>query len=1153
MSLARAVSASQASDYYYEKDPILAPEGKAESSFWYGKLADSEHFNLEGKVADKSFTAVINGLDPNNTKNQLIQDGVNKEHRAGVDLAFSAPKSVSVIALHVGDDRLIEAHADAVKEALSYFEEHFSYARRTENNVTKPVHTGNILAACFNHSLSRSIDPQLHTHAVVINMTETDKGFRAIDNYNLFNQQNLMLNIYQSALAIKTKALGYNIEVGRNGNWEIAGVDKDILEAFSKRSKEIDEEAKRLKEKHPEWSEAKLRDVATLKSRDSKDSKITEPELREEWDKTADKQQILNSVKEASEIRQDMPYKDPKTVLLEAAKAIHENESTFTKSTLLNTAMSLSRGQLGIQSLTEAMGSVRIYDGESKEKAFKMMAAGAKGFSIDEKTGEIIRRTGMFETGELEMVGEEKRSGYVHPRISTKEQIEMEKSVLNMAKEGKNAMVSIMLPDKISEKLKDSRLTAGQEAMVANMLSSADRFTIVQGDAGTGKTFAVNTFNKIVSSVNPEIQVHMMGFTGRASYELEQATGVNASTIDSFLLALQKTSEENKPERSVWIVDEASMVSSKHFHEIMTNAKKYNASVHFVGDGKQLQAVGAGRLFKDLQALNIVKTIEMSDVLRQRTGYMKYLVENIKNYQENRSSEGIVNAFDVMEDKKRIIEIQGAGDRINKAVDLYLSYYTEGRSVLMLTPINKERYALNDAIRTKLKDSGDIEEGKVFATKQIVSLSGANRRIAGNYEEGMHIFLSSKFGGIKAGSEGVIKEIDKKSNTVRVTFGSRDLQINLGKHGEKISAFRVEEREFSEGDKIVFGKNDKMLNVQNGSVGIIEKMDGSNLTVKMEDGSRRKFDSEKSYSFIDYGYVLTVHKSQGQTADVSILYANTGTKAKDTRIAKEKEKNEAKKEKQKIEKKVQELKDKYQKFESTKEEKNTKQIAIERNELLKETRKYQKLLKEYEEIANKDYSFVGFVSNQGATATTTEMLYVSSTRAKDDFYIITDSAEDLMLKTHYEQEKISAIDLTKIESEKDKTEIKTQQSGNSEVREEIKNSLNKAKQKNSSEDNKEKLIHEQVRELNEQFKEKEKTEKNTGKTREEIELRAEKIREKFKDYNEENREEVLKEKATEQKAALYELFKYDKEKESTAKDELFKYDEQEKNEELERI
>ncbi|GAB1534419.1 MobF family relaxase [Geovibrio sp. ADMFC3] len=1085
MSLARGVSASQASDYYYEKDPILAPEGKAESSFWYGEL--SSKFNLEHQpIKAAQFSALLFGMDPL-TAETLIDKGVNGERRAGVDLAFSAPKSLSVMALHVGDEKLIEAHTEAVKSALDYYEKNYAYARKTIDNKTTPDFTGNIIAACFTHSTSRSIDPQLHTHAVVINMTETDRGFRAIDNYQLFNQQNLLLNVYQSELAFKVQELGYSIEVGRNGNWEIAGVDKDILEAFSKRSKEIEEEAKLLKAKHPEWSEAKIRDVATLKSRDSKDSKITEPELREEWDKTADKKQIKDSVDKASEVQLEKPsVQDAKTVLREAAKAIHENESTFRKEELLNTAMRLSRGQLLVNELEAEMKN-------------------------------------MFSAKELQKVGDKTRSGYIHDLISTKEQIEMEKSVLNMAKEGKNAMVSIMLPDKISEKLKDSSLTAGQEAMVANMLSSADRFTIVQGDAGTGKTFAVNTFNKIVSSVNPDIRVHLMGFTGRASYELEQATGVKASTIDSFLLALQKESEESKPQRSVWIVDEASMVSSKHFHEIMTNAKKYNASVHFVGDGKQLQAVGAGRLFKDLQALNVVKTIEMGEVLRQRTGYMKHLVENIKNYQEGRSSDGIINAFEVMEDKKRLIEASGAGDRLNKAVELYLSHYREGNSVIMITPINKKRQELNNAIREKLKNSGEIKDGKTFATKQVVSLSGANRRIAGNYEEGMHIFLSSKFGGIKAGSEGVIKEIDKKSNTVRVTFGSRDLQINLGKHGEKISAFRVEEREFSEGDKIVFGKNDKMLNVQNGSVGIIEKIDGSNLTVKMEDGSQRKLDSEKSYSFIDYGYALTVHKSQGQTADISILYTDAGTRAKDDRRIKEEALAKQKKQIEKGEKP-----DSLQKIirTMTKEKSRFLTAAIDDPESV-------------------------------SSINTSEVLYVSATRAKDDFYIITDSAEDLILQTSHEQFKTSTIDPLEIKRE--------------EIREQIKDSFKDLKfYKHGLEEVKEKdsgkqTIEQQVKHLKEQFNDNEKN-KNSGSEKDKLDelernialkrnkekSASEKVQNEDKDFEQFNKE--ISEKISSQKQLLQELFGGEqKEKNETAKDELFKYDEQEKNEELERI
>lgn len=1072
MSLARAVSASQASEYYYEKDSILAPEGKGESSFWFGQLA--ERMDLRGRIEDSVFSAAISGLDPRDPESaKIIQDGVNKEHRAGVDLAYSPPKSFSVVALHLGDNRLIDIHNESVRASLAYYEQNYAYARKTINNKTTPDFTGNILAACFTHSTSRSTDPQLHTHAVVVNMTETERGMRAIDNYQLFNQQNILLNIYQSELAVKTKELGYQIEIGRNGNWEIAGVDKEILDAFSKRSKEIEEAAQALKKKHPEWTEAKIRDVATLQSRDSKDTKITEADLREQWEQTVSREQIRSSieqVKSSEEVKIE-----PKTVLQEAAKAIHENESTFRKEDLLNTALRLSRGRLLVSVLEAEMKS-------------------------------------MLSIKELQKVSEKTRSGYSNDLISTKEQIEMEKTVLEMAREGKNAMSPIMSANEIPEKLKKSGLTLGQESMVANMLSSEDRFTIVQGDAGTGKTFAVHTFKEIVQSVNPEIKIQLMGFTGRAAYELERATGVNASTIDGFLLAQEKNSEKKHEERSVWIVDEASMVSSKHFFQIMNLAKEKNASVHFVGDGKQLQAVGAGRLFKDLQALNVVKTVEMGEVLRQRTGYMKHLVENIKNYQEGHSSDGIINAFDVMKDKQRIIEEPGAGDRISKAVDLYLTHYSEGESVIMITPINKKRQALNDAIRDKLKANGELKEGQLFSTKQVVSLSGASRRLAGSYEEGMHIFLSSNYAGIRAGSEGVIKEVNSKSNNIKVTFNDREITIDVGRYGEKVSAFKVEEREFSEGDKIVFGKNDKKLQVQNGSVGTIKHIISNELILKMEDGSERKFDTTKTYNFLDHGYALTVHKSQGQTADVAILYTDAGTNSKENRSRFEKA--------QEVQKKQ---------IEKNQDPESVKKIMYK---LKHEKSRFQATTLDNPEALS--------------SINTSEVLYVAATRAKDDFFIITDSAEDLLLQTSHEQNKTSTVNIEEIKR--------------SEIREQINESFKKlsfysSQNKNKKDEKSEsKNILNQVEELKKKFTENNKTNEESVHTKAE-ELKKQISLIKLKELKEIQNgkainESVIEHKVAKQKELLLELFGSDNS--INTNQELLKYEKQEKSVEQER-
>ena len=130
------------------------------------------------------------------------------EHRAGWDATFSAPKSVSLTALVGGDDRVREAHRESVRVALDQLE-HYTQARIGGNHP--PETTGKFIAAKFEHDTARPVDgyvaPQLHTHAVVFNVTERDNGQpRAIQPQSLFASQQFATAIYQSELTYKLRA-----------------------------------------------------------------------------------------------------------------------------------------------------------------------------------------------------------------------------------------------------------------------------------------------------------------------------------------------------------------------------------------------------------------------------------------------------------------------------------------------------------------------------------------------------------------------------------------------------------------------------------------------------------------------------------------------------------------------------------------------------------------------------------------------------------------------------------------------------------------------------------------------------------------------------------------------------------------------------------
>jgi conjugative relaxase-like TrwC/TraI family protein len=268
MTISSALSAGQAETYYQQdyanKTENYYSERGEVNGKWCGRLA--EEWGLTGKVTSERYARLVAGQDPHSGE-QLIRsvpsrESVNNfgeevttsEHRAGWDATFSAPKSVSLAALVGDDERVRVAHRESVEKALEAFEE-FVQARGGGNKPA--ITTGKMIAAQFEHTAARPdhetgyAAPQLHTHVVVMNMTQTEDGkIRSLQSLELFRSQQYATAIYRTHLAEKLQTLGYQIEVdARTGAPEIKGFSKEYLQKASPRREEVKKEAEAMKER----------------------------------------------------------------------------------------------------------------------------------------------------------------------------------------------------------------------------------------------------------------------------------------------------------------------------------------------------------------------------------------------------------------------------------------------------------------------------------------------------------------------------------------------------------------------------------------------------------------------------------------------------------------------------------------------------------------------------------------------------------------------------------------------------------------------------------------------------------------------------------------------------------------------------------------
>ncbi len=281
LTISKPLSAAQAQTYHVKE--FIADEqnywkqGESIQGEWHGKLA--ERFGLSGSVSAQDFARLSEGQHPHRAEQlvrhravQVYQSKTGKavppiEHRAGWDATFSAPKSVSLAALVGGDNRVRESHHEAVNVALNELER-YTQARIGGNHSAEM--TGKFVAAKFEHDTARPVDgyaaPQLHTHAVIFNVTERGDGStRALQPQGLFDSQSYATAVYQSQLTYQLRVLGYEIEAGKSGAPEIKGFTRAYLDASSPRRQQIEEAVARSGFSGPEAAQ-----IAAHNTRDRK-------------------------------------------------------------------------------------------------------------------------------------------------------------------------------------------------------------------------------------------------------------------------------------------------------------------------------------------------------------------------------------------------------------------------------------------------------------------------------------------------------------------------------------------------------------------------------------------------------------------------------------------------------------------------------------------------------------------------------------------------------------------------------------------------------------------------------------------------------------------------------------------------------------------
>jgi conjugative relaxase-like TrwC/TraI family protein len=855
-----------ASYYGDAADDYYAKEGEAQ--VWQGKGA--EQLGLVGEVNADRFRQLLAGqVEPGrSTARRSTRD--DAKTRIGIDLTFSAPKSVSLLALIGGDAAVVAAHDRAVALTLQDVERR-AQARQKIDGIPHVETTGNLVIAKFRHETTRAYDPALHTHAVVMNLTRRADGeWRALHNDEIVRATAYMGAEYRAHLARELEKLGHEVRYGPQGTFELARFSRDQIEAFSLRSREIEEELARKGLTRETASRAE-RQAATMETRGRKEPHLDRAKLHAEWVGRAREvgldlhvgprprglfkivQSLWSPAKVAEHIK-------ARLAVASAMRHIGEREAAVSNERLV--AKALEYGMDGVRpgAIFTAIREA-VVDGDIVAEAPRFFAAGERAEAartVDDLVSDLVTE-GQREPVAMELVQDAIMAGHLIEaprRYTTPEAIGREETVLRIEREGRGALTPLAKDEIALERLLQTRLNAGQLEAVRVMLTTPNRVVGVEGLAGTGKSFMLRAAAAEVEHAGHKVRM-LAPYGGQVKALRE--LGLEARTVAAFL-GSQRASLDHK---TVLVIDEAGVIPARQMAKVLEAAQAAGSRVVLIGDRAQTKAIEAGRPFDQLVRAGM-PTAGMTEIQRQSNPLLREAV--------GLAAKGAVKA--AIEKLGDVIEIRDAGARRSTMAEDYARLSAEARKeTLLVSNTNEGRREINARVREALGLAG---QGKVLDCLVRRDTTQEERLFARNYHVGDQIQpeRDHRALGLKRGELYTVVDTIAEKLTLRSATGDR-LRIDPARFSN-VSVYEPVRQELARGDVIRITRNDAAKDLANGDRFTVAYVSAN--AVVLESGKRQVTLPRDRPLHIDCAYATTVHSSQGLTVDRVLIEAETDRK-----------------------------------------------------------------------------------------------------------------------------------------------------------------------------------------------------------------------------------------------------------------------------------
>ena len=538
--------------------------GEIRPGQWIGAGAD--RLGLKQNVTREQFHPLCENRNPQNNNRLTQRQKKEDKRRVFYDFTCSAPKSVSVLAVTLNDERLVVAHEESARIAFRELET-FAATRVRKQGSQRDRTTGNLIAAAFTHTSSRALDPLLHTHFTVFNATfdDREKCWKALQAGGMYDAIRYGTAVYRNELAKRVRQIGYQITPAKHG-FEIEGVSDEVLKRFSKRSQEVEKAVREIEQRLGHKLSNNAVALAVHQSRGRKIKGISTTEVREQ------------------QLAQLQP---------DELEALQKLTTTVQRTGQPHIA--------GLESQTLNYAVAHVFERKSVVPEHELL-----GVALAQRLGEIDLPTLKAAVKDSAELVKSERG------LSTRQILATELDLIQTVNAGCNAVAPLHPGYRPAGWLGED-----QQRAIYHVLRTCDRITGLRGLAGTGKTTALREM--VAACADVKIEPLFCAPTAAATDVLRKE-GFEAVTLQSLLLTKPALSA-----RQLVVLDEAGAVGIDDMKRLFDLAR--DARVVLSGDTGQHASVVRGDALRILEQHSDFQSGQLTRIRRQRKAEYRNAVE----------------------------------------------------------------------------------------------------------------------------------------------------------------------------------------------------------------------------------------------------------------------------------------------------------------------------------------------------------------------------------------------------------------------------------------------------------------------------------------------------------------------------------------------